>query len=866
MENAWDSGDPGIVFIDRINRDNPTPAIGEIESTNPCVTGDTFVMTAKGCRQVRELLNRKTDLLVNGKVVPTGDKGFFATGVKPVFKLRSKEGYQLRLTQDHKILRAASVTRNRVATEWCEAKALAPGDKIVIHDHGEYKEWDGAYNEKEGYLVGLLVGDGTLKRDKAVLSVWKKAANGDVDPGPDSVMKKALACAFSLPHRVDFKGWQTVAGRDEYRMSLGAVKQIALDLGMKPGEKKITPVMERSSSNFYKGFLSGLFDADASVQGDQRKGVSVRLSQSDLPLLRAVQRMLLRLGIVSRVYAYRRDAKKTLLPDGKGGVRAYPTRSQHELMISNDNLFRFVERIGFQDQSKKETLASLLKNYRRTPNRERFLATVDTLEPDGEEDVFDVNVPGVNAFDANGMMAHNCGEQPLLPMEACNLGSINLAKFVTKGENGAEFDYDALSKTVHHSIRFLDNIIDVARYPLPEITELVRGNRKIGLGVMGFADLLFHLGVGYNTDKALETAATVMQFVQKTAHDASRALAQERGTFQNFDKSIFVGQKGQEYRNATTTTIAPTGTLSIIANCSSGIEPLFALSFVRNVMDNDKLLEVNPLFEKVAKERGFYSKDLMSRIAEAGTIAHMDEVPDDVKKVFVTAHDISPEWHVKMQAVFQEQTDNAVSKTVNLPRDATIEDVRKVYDLAFELGCKGVTTYRDGSKANQVLSVGKTQNAEETLKAAVKSRPEVLPGFTHRIKTGMGMLYVTVTEYDGRPFEVFATIGKSGRSTTAKTEAIGRLVSLALRSGIDVKRIVTQLKGIGGEHPVFQQDGMVLSIPDAISRVLERHYLKEGVMMGGNSLSGNTCPECGGVVSFEEGCVKCHGCGFTKCG
>jgi len=459
-----------------------------------------------------------------------------------------------------------------------------------------------------------------------------------------------------------------------------------------------------------------------------------------------------------------------------------------------------------------------------------------------------------------------CGEQPLLPMEACNLGSINLAKFIKKGENGPEPDYDALKETVHHSVRFLDNIIDVARYPLPEITELVRANRKIGLGVMGFADLLFHLGIGYNTDEALETGANVMKFVQKTAHKASKALAQERGAFKNFDKSVFVGKKGQEYRNATTTTIAPTGTLSIIANCSSGIEPLFALSFVRNVMDNDKLLEVNPPFEKAAKERGFYSKDLMHRIAEAGTIAHMDEIPDDVKKVFVTAHDITPEWHVRMQAVFQEQTDNAVSKTVNLPRDATIEDVQKVYDLAFELGCKGVTIYRDGSKANQVLSVGKTQNAEEALMAAVKSRPEVLPGFTHRIKTGMGMLYVTVTEHDGRPFEVFATIGKSGRSTTAKTEAIGRLVSLALRSGIDVKRIVTQLKGIGGEHPVFQEGGMVLSIPDAISKVLEIHYLKEGVKMSGNSLSGNICPECGGQVIFQEGCLQCHGCGFTKCG
>ncbi len=459
-----------------------------------------------------------------------------------------------------------------------------------------------------------------------------------------------------------------------------------------------------------------------------------------------------------------------------------------------------------------------------------------------------------------------CGEQPLLPMEACNLGSINLAKFIMKGEDGAELDYDALKETINHAVRFLDDTIDVARYPLPEITEMVRGNRKIGLGVMGFADLLFHLEIGYDTDAALEAAETVMQFIQKTAHDASRSLADERGTFKNFDKSIFDGKKGQEYRNATTTTIAPTGTLSIIANCSSGIEPLFALSFVRTVMDNDALLEVNPVFEKVAKERGFYSKDLMNRIAQAGTIAHMDEVPEDVKAVFVTAHDISPEWHVKMQAVFQDHTDNAVSKTVNLPRDASVEDVQKVYDLAFELGCKGVTTYRDGSKANQVLSVGKTETVDDAFMAAVKSRPEVLPGFTHRVKTGMGMLYVTVTEYDGRPFEVFATIGKSGRSTTAKTEAIGRLVSLALRSGVDVERIISQLKGIGGEHPVFQEGGMVLSIPDAISRVLETRYLKEGVKMGGNSLNGNACPECGGTISFEEGCMKCHGCGFTKCG
>jgi ribonucleoside-diphosphate reductase alpha chain len=322
-------------------------------------------------------------------------------------------------------------------------------------------------------------------------------------------------------------------------------------------------------------------------------------------------------------------------------------------------------------------------------------------------------------------------------------------------------------------------------------------------------------------------------------------------------------------RNATLTTIAPTGTLSIIAECSSGIEPLFALSFTRNVMDNDKLTEVNPYFEAAARSRGFFSGKLMETVAASGSIAHVDGIPDDVKSVFVTAHDVSSEWHIRMQAAFQKYTDNAVSKTVNLPNDATQADVLKIYSLAHELGCKGVTIYRDGSKDNQVLSTNATSGSTVNMMTAVRERPETLEGFTTKIGTGLGQLYITVTEMNGRPFEVFATIGKSGRSTTAKTEAIGRLVSLALRSGVEVDAIVEQLKGIGGEHPIFQQGGLVLSIPDAISRVLERRYLQGDKSIKsrlGNSLLGTACPECGETISFEEGCQKCHFCGFTKCG
>ncbi len=462
-----------------------------------------------------------------------------------------------------------------------------------------------------------------------------------------------------------------------------------------------------------------------------------------------------------------------------------------------------------------------------------------------------------------------CGEQPLLPKEACNLGSINLARCVVADQEEAAIDYEELRRVVWTAVHFLDNTIDMSQYPLAAIDNMVKGNRKVGLGVMGFADLLFKLKIPYNSERALTLAEEVMGFIQAESHAASEELARHRGAFPNFERSIYKETGRPALRNATLTTIAPTGTLSIIANCSSGIEPLFALSFVRTVMDQDRLAEVNPVFEAVARARGFYSHKLMETVAATGSIKDVEGIPEDVKAVFVTAHDITPEWHIRMQAAFQKFTDNAVSKTVNLPHDATAADVRKIYDLAYQLGCKGVTIYRDGSKENQVLSTGASKAEKDGTPAAVRERPETLEGFTTKIRTGYGQLYVTVTEFDGRPFEVFATIGKSGRSTTAKTEAIGRLVSLALRSGVDVRQIVDQLKGIGGEHPIFQEGGLVLSIPDAISRILERRYLAgntDKMARPGNSLLGGKCPECGQTISFEEGCQICHFCGFTKCG
>ncbi len=462
-----------------------------------------------------------------------------------------------------------------------------------------------------------------------------------------------------------------------------------------------------------------------------------------------------------------------------------------------------------------------------------------------------------------------CGEQPLLPYEACNLGSINLARFVVDRDGGKDIDWDRLREVIHLSVRFLDNVIDASEYPLERITQTVRRNRKIGLGIMGWADMLYQLRLPYSSRRAIVLAEKVMDFLQRESKSASAQLAKERGPFPAFETSVYSDQNVGPYRNATTTTIAPTGTLSIIAGCSSGVEPLFALCFVRQVMDGEKLTEANGFFVQALHDAGCYSEKVMAEVVEKGTVRGMEFLPEDLRKVFVTAMDIDPVWHLKMQAAFQKHTDNAVSKTVNLPNSATQEDIYKIYWMAYEEGCKGVTVYRDGCKSVQVLCTG--EGGQDGKKAEDETRPmdrpDIVYGFTQKVRTGLGELYLTVNEIDGKPFEVFATIGRSGRSITAKAEAIGRLVSLALRSGVHVSEIVKQLKGIGGEHPVFQKKGMLLSIPDAVSWVLENRYMQSGSGRSfSNSLSKTECPECSTELVFQEGCFVCPSCGYTKCG
>ncbi|MFA5352946.1 MAG: vitamin B12-dependent ribonucleotide reductase [Thermodesulfovibrionales bacterium] len=468
-----------------------------------------------------------------------------------------------------------------------------------------------------------------------------------------------------------------------------------------------------------------------------------------------------------------------------------------------------------------------------------------------------------------------CGEQPLLPYESCNLGSINLSRMVR--EDG-DVDWTLLREVTWRAVHFLDNVIDMNKYPLEMISEMTRANRKIGLGIMGWADMLIQMGIPYNSEKALRLAEEVMGFIQREGRQASSALAEERGVFPNHGNSVYADVLPM--RNATVTTIAPTGTLSIIAGCSSGIEPLFAVSFVRNVMEGTKLIEVNPSFERVCKGKGLWSRELMEKIAEHGTITDIDEFPEEMRAVFVTAHDITPTDHIRMQAAFQNHVDNAVSKTVNFPHSATTQDVENVYLLAYTTGCKGVTVYRDGSREEQVLSTAKTAaqpekpTGSEAGKIIPKKRPTLLKGSTRLMKTGCGNLYVTVNEDEnGRPFEVITNIGKAGGCAASQAEAIGRLISLSLRANIEPEELVKQLKGISCHQPTWGEGGKIVSCSDAIAKALEHypHHHGKGSNGNGNSkthevMQIGACPECGGAVEHEGGCAVCHNCGFTKCG
>ena len=913
VEMAWRNGEPGAVFLDTINRFNPTPALGEIESTNPCIVGDALVATEHGLMRMEELVeryaegglrvavdrrmlgmsqvkrflisdfgirisewrergdpksairNRKSEILnpliLGVEFLPISRA--FKTGVRPTVKVTTKSGYELILTPDHKVM----TTRG-----WVPAGELIPGrDEVFIQsgvgEFGKERKFKGTnwrtyrlnlpdeWSYELGFVLGWLVGDGWVcagdenchvgftfgEDDLEAMEEIRRIVNGWY--GDDIRPVKRKNGIYHLSYHGKF------------------LADFFLNLGVKPvkaSEKEVPQSIFTAPREAVIGFLRGLFTADGTISGRSGSSSSwVILTSESRNLLKGVQLLLLNLGIRSVIFDRSRKP-------GDPGVL-------YELGLFGEESERFRHQIGFSNQKQGGVENA---RYRKVPPQ-KFIDRVISVEPSGMREVYDLTEPVTHSVIVNGIVIHQCGEQPLLPNEACCLGSINLSNLVKNGD----FDWERLEEVTRLAVRFLDDVIDVTRYPLAEIERMSKGNRKIGLGVMGWADALYQMGIPYDSEEGIRKGEEVMRFISETAWRASEELAKEKGPFPFIEHAV---KPEWLRRNAAVTTIAPTGSISMISETSSGIEPIFALVYYKRVLEGEKLPEVNRYLIQALKEKGLCSEELIRRIEERGSIRDIPEIPEDIKRVFVTSMDIAPEWHVRMQAAFQKYTDNAVSKTINLPHEATREDVARAFKLAYELGCKGITIYRYGSREEQVLNLVSEERRRG--KVGPRPRPTVTRGATIRMLTGCGKLYVTINEDEQGLIEVFVNAGKSGGCVASQNEAIGRLISLGLRSGIDAQAIIKEMRGIKCPQPAWQDGELIQSCSDAIGRAIEL-YLRQNGRLGSDvriksvrfsppqptQQAGDEagippeCPECGGPLEFVEGCVLCRNCGYSKC-
>lgn len=964
VDSAWRTGEPGIVFMDRINATtNTTPQVGMIESTNPCVTGDTRLHTQYGLLTMRELYEGELPVMATVDTRALGeDRGATVRSAVPVFmtakdadifRVITEDGYEIRATEWHDFY----TTHGKI-----KLRDLQVGDKLLVQS-GE-GQWGDQGDYKLGLLIGLITGDGYITADRgACINLWGE--DQELMPQVAEYVNELVA-GKARGYRKEYVVQPVeVADRNLATLRSTRLARILEHYDFTAATKLQVPeVIWQGRRDCVIGYLHGLFQTDGTVAvSEKSETCSIRLASSNPELLKGVQTLLANFGIFSSI-KLRREAGERLMPDGKGGSKTYHYRAQFDLIVDGESRTRFMDAIGFPLPQKNDKVRTWAEG-RLLRKHQPFTTTIKAIVYEGREPVYDTTQNDHNTLIFNGLVTGNCGEQPLLPYESCNLGSINLNMVLVDGPDGKPvIDWTMLRKLARTGVHFLDNIVDMNNYPLPQIEEITHRNRRIGLGVMGWADILFKMEIGYNTPEAVALAEEVMRVIEEEAHKTSQELAETRGCFANWEGSTFQKQ-GKKMRNCGVTTIAPTGTISVIAGASSGIEPLFALAFFRNVMDGTKLPEVNSYFREIAEREGWGSPEVYEAVAEHGTCQGVPGVPEKWQQVFVTAHDITPEWHIRMQAAWQHNTDAAISKTCNFRNEATREEIEEVYRLAYKLGCKGVTVYRDGCRFNQVLNTGSTPTPEKAaepkaeapkeqaepvltinndsfaaqlyaVQASSKAHPtwttlcvsmehgypEVLPrplppaeeqlwAQEFRVETPLGNMRMFVSEVDGKPFEVFIMIGRSGSDVMAFTEAIGRLLSIALRAGIPVAVLADQLRDVGGRSSVGFGPNRIVSVPDAIAKVLTRSYINNpghghngsnGNGNGHSASNGNgtakpelvtmhvngtapgeaevspalaairntrtvreICPSCkNATLEYTEGCKKCQ-CGYSEC-
>jgi ribonucleoside-diphosphate reductase alpha chain len=898
---AWATGDPGLVFIDRANAStaNPTPEIEPLEATNPCVIGETLLATSRGLVRMDALYKSGERLVVatdarvpgqelastvNGAPVSDDSVVFhaaarvFQTGRQvPVRKLITSHGIEITATPNHRFLTTEGYKRldelqygdalllQSGEGAWAAERALPPiayGERNLTRmrakiERGEAQpptEW----SRELGEIVGLVIGDGYVRR----------SVTGDVVGLAIDTQDGAIA--DTLQRR--FAAWFGAAGNATHRqghiqlMYEGSLGTLLMGLGVtaaRAHEKRVPESVLAAPRDAVIGFLRGLFTADGSVQiGSPEKGTcSVRLATSSKGLAQDVQQVLLNLGIISCI-RLRRDGQIRMMPNAAREAAEYATQAQYEVILDKANRDRFAEVIGFMQERKQRQLVAWIANKKRASNHESFTTKVALIEDAGLADVYDTTEPVTHSIIVNGLATHQCGEQWLGPYDACNLGSINLGLFVRDGK----VQWEELEEATRDCTRFLDDVIDINPFPLPDVANKVHANRRIGLGIMGWAEMLFELGLRYDSEEAIALGEQVMKRIRDWATDESACMAEVRGPFPNWSRSIY--RDGAPLRNSTRTTVAPTGSISILAECSSGIEPIFALAFQHRVKQADgsyRVLDfVNPFFQRALEASDIADKAaVLDYVREHGSLHGYPAAEHPALRPYVTAHEIAPDWHIRMQAAFQQGVDNSISKTINLPNSATYDDVHHAYMLAWELGCLGITIFRDGSKGEQVLNVGVKEGQQTTAAVTattavteapaatpsqpaslpqlatptrrlnyvdgIKRRPEVVSGYTRQVRAPEGKVNVTLNQDEDGLLEVFVNVGKAGSDVAALAEALGRLISLHLRLDSPVSQneraaeVARQLRSIGGSSSIGFGADRVRSLPDAVARAIELH-------------------------------------------